>query len=95
MSDDVEHMLTTIDNPFDPFDQFDAWFEYDRSLGYDSCSLLARVAQSSSALSDKDENFLIEQAMQEIVDNDPLGVYVKVSKSVVKSDTQETEDSPG
>ena len=50
-------MLTTKDNPFDPFDQFDSWFMYDTQNGYNTCGLIARIAHTSNALSDA-ENFL-------------------------------------
>lgn len=32
----TEYMLTTLDNPFDPFTRFDEWLEYDTTLGYNS-----------------------------------------------------------
>ena len=43
-------MLTTIDNPFNPFDQFDEWFAYDVSKGYHTCSYLARIAKTSDEI---------------------------------------------
>lgn len=27
-------MLTTVDNPFDPFEQFTSWFMFDEEKGY-------------------------------------------------------------
>ena len=39
-------MLSTIDNPFNPFDDFDSWFHYDIEKGYNSCSYLARIART-------------------------------------------------
>ena len=44
--------LTTVDNPYDPFKQFDAWRRYDEGKGYNSCSYLARIARTSDQLSD-------------------------------------------
>ena len=43
--------LTTIDNPYDPFAQFDAWFRFDEGKGYHSCAYLARIARTSDQLS--------------------------------------------
>ena len=39
-------MLTTIDNPFDPFEQFDSWFLFDGEKGYNSCDYLGRIAKT-------------------------------------------------
>ena len=48
-----EVMLTTFDNPFDPFEQFDEWEAFDEEKGYRSCSLLARIAKTSDQLTEK------------------------------------------
>lgn len=35
--DDV--LLTTIDNPYDPYTQWEEWYAYDREMGYCTCEL--------------------------------------------------------
>lgn len=75
------HMLTTVDNPFDPFTQYDEWYNYDSAAGYHTPSLLARVAYLSDALSPADETQAIEKAIEEIVKENVLGIYKKVSVS--------------
>ena len=40
-------MLTTTDNPYNPFKNFDEWFMYDTEKGYNSCGYLARIAKLS------------------------------------------------
>lgn len=82
-SDDV-YMLTTVDNPFDPFTQWDEWFAFDESNGYHSCSLLARVAVTSSELSDLDQLIAIQEAIDEVVSVNMSGMHRKVSQSNVK-----------
>lgn len=72
-------MLTTIDNPFNPFTQYDQWFAYDREKGYDTPNYLARIAKVSDDLSDEEEALAIEQAIDEIVLMNVLGIYIKVS----------------
>lgn len=77
-----EIMLTTTDNPFDPFTQFEEWNAYDESLGYYTCSYLARFAYTSSELSDADQERAVEDAIDEIVRLNPLGIYKKIERQV-------------
>ena len=49
-----EFMLTTFDNPYDPFTQFDEWFHFDMEKGYNSCEYLARISRTSEELSEND-----------------------------------------
>lgn len=37
-------MLTTLDNPFNPFDNFEEWYKIDMQFNYNTCALLARIA---------------------------------------------------
>lgn len=73
-------MLTTIDNPFDPFEQFDEWMAFDVARGYNTCAYLARIAKTSDELSPQDEDLAIDKAMDEIVALNILGIYRKVYK---------------
>jgi hypothetical protein len=72
-------MLTTLDNPYDPFKQFDEWYAFDESMGYHTCSYVARIAKTSDELSEEDESLAIEQAIDEIISLNVLGIYKKVS----------------
>jgi len=74
-------MLTTKDNPFDPFTQFDEWNAFDEQKGYFTCSYLAKFAYTSTELSDKDQELAVEFAMDEIIKHNPLGIYKKVYES--------------
>lgn len=78
----VESMLTTDDNPFDPFDDYDNWLAYDINNGYNTAAYLARVTISSSDLSEPDQLSAISSAIDEIVSENPLGIYKKVSRDV-------------
>lgn len=70
--------ITTIDNPFDPFTQFDQWLTYDLEKGYNSCAYLARIARTSEQFSDEENEIEIERAIDEIILYDPLNIYRKV-----------------
>ena len=77
-----ETMLTTIDNPFDPFVQFDEWNAFDMDKGYYTCSYLARITKTSDELSQQDEDLAIESAINEIIDLNILGLYKKVTRDI-------------
>lgn len=71
-------MLTTIDNPYNPFNQFDEWRMYDETNGYYSSALLARIAYHSDELSEADQEIAIETAIDEIVKEDATLKFRKV-----------------
>lgn len=75
-------MLTTYDNPYDPFDEFDSWYRFDLDKGYDSCGYLARIARTSEQLTDFENNREIERAIDEIIKYDFMDVYRKVTREV-------------
>ena len=73
-------MLTTIDNPFNPFDDFTSWFMYDVEKGYNSCSYVARIAKTSEQFTEKENNEEIERAIDEIIEHDFMNMYDKVTR---------------
>lgn len=79
MEEPKQSMLTTVDNPFNPFTQFDEWYAYDESKGYHTCSYLARIVKSSDELSQADEDLAIEAAIDEIIKENILGIYKKIT----------------
>ena len=79
--DQGEFALTTVDNPFDPFTQWDEWYAYDARQGYHTPSFLARIAFTSDDLSDADQASAIQSAIEEIVRENVLGIYRKVSRN--------------
>ena len=75
-------MLTTFDNPFDPFEQFTSWFMFDTEKGYNSCDYLGRIAKTSDSFSDEENDAEIERAIDEIIQYDFMNIYKKVTKAV-------------
>lgn len=78
----IESMLTTIDNPYDPFDQYDEWYSFDSRQGYHTPSFLARITFLSDETSESDQSLSIELAIDEIVKENVNGLYKKVSREV-------------
>jgi hypothetical protein len=72
--------LTTFDNPFDPFDEFDSWNAFDVEKGYNCACYLARVANITEDMTQKEEALEIERAIDEIVALNPLHIFKKVSR---------------
>lgn len=76
----TQSLLTTTDNPYDPFTQFEDWYNYDYSQGYKTSEYLARIAKTSDELSDEDNEVAIEEAMNEILFLNVTGNYIRVTK---------------
>ena len=75
----TQSMLSTIDNPYNPFTQFDDWFAYDTRKKYYTLSFLARVTVTSLNISEADQALAIQNAIDEIVSENVSGIYIKVS----------------
>jgi hypothetical protein len=80
-----EYMLTTVDNPYDPFTEWDQWYVWDRNAGYHTPGFLARIARLGDDLSDGDQHQAIQSAIDEIVRENVLGVFRKVKEGDVKA----------
>ena len=70
-------MLTTYDNPYDPFKQFSLWFKTDMMLGHNCCQLLNETAFINTIQSEKLNEKDIQDAIDLIVKENPL-IYKKV-----------------
>ena len=78
--------LTTFDNPYDPFEDFDSWFMFDVTKGYNTCSLLGRTVRLLEDMTQKEEDEEVERAVNEIIKYDPLNIYKKVYRKVDNTD---------
>lgn len=72
------HMLSTVDNPFDPFTEYDQWSAFDAIRGYDTPQYLARTVVTSHDLSDEQQSEAYEEAIDLIVNLNINGKYIKV-----------------
>ena len=79
----MEHecMLTTFDNPFDPFEQFVSWFLFDTEKGYNTCSYVGRIANITDDMTDQEKAIENERAIDEIIKYDFMNRYKKVTKT--------------
>ena len=63
----TEVRLTTVDNPFDPFTEWDDWYFYDLQNGYNTCERIASITILSDQLSNQENVDSEEDAMDEII----------------------------
>lgn len=71
-------MLTTFDNPYNPFTQFEKWFLFDAEKGYNTCAYLGRIVRTSDEFTDEENNQANERAIDEIIKYDFRNIYRKV-----------------
>ena len=79
-------MLTTVDNPYDPFTQTEAWRSFDEDHGYYTREYLARIAKTSVEMSDEEYLNEIRRACEEIIKINPLKIYKIVEKEIKIAD---------
>ena len=82
MEENKDYMLTTNDNPYDPFDEFDEWFMFDVEQGYYTCAYLARIAKITEDMSQIERDRETDRAIDEIITLNPLGIYKRVERTV-------------
>src|SRR4051812_2249932 len=75
-----EYMLTTIDNPFDPFTQWREWLDWDEKAGYHTSGLLALLSPTSDELSDADQSVALYEGMVEICRENVSGSHMMLTQ---------------
>lgn len=61
------YRLTTLDNPFDPFDQYEEWNTFDEMHGYYTAGLMARFCVNSPAFSAEESVEADKEAIDKIM----------------------------
>lgn len=75
--------LSTFDNPFNPFTDYNSWLSFDKEKDYNSSERLMRVAKITEEMSDVEETREIERAIDTIIKNDFLNIFIKVSQDLI------------
>ena len=70
--------ITTTDNPFNPFEDFNSWFMFDIEKGYYTSNKLGRLTHLRDDMTELEENEEVERAIDELISVDPLDIYVKI-----------------
>lgn len=74
--------ITTYDNPYSPSKEFKEWFFYDIDHGYNTCSILAKLTNTSGNMTPYDETEEVERAIDRLIEKDPLKIYKKIVEYV-------------
>ena len=77
-----DYMLTTYDNPYNPFTDFETWFKTDVLLGHNSCQLLNEIANVNSIQDNYYNEKDVEDAIDYIISKFPM-IYRKVTKNEI------------
>lgn len=82
MMNEEELVLTTTDNPYNPKTEYEQWRAWDIDNGYNTEEYLSRIVSMNEKEFDVDDELVVmtltNQAIQEILENDMLNVYVLV-----------------
>lgn len=74
MTNNSPFLLSTEDNPYSPFTNYQAWYFEDLRLGYDTNGLLARMVANAEEFNDN----AVQDAMRDIVELNFSGKHVVV-----------------
>ena len=97
------YMLTTFDNPFNPFVDFKSWYMFDCEKRHNSSSRLARLVDINNEMTEKEINEEQNRAIDLMLKYDFVGEYfkgteediedyLKTRKSVEKSENVDEND---
>lgn len=78
-----EVMLSTFDNPFNPFNDFDSWWLFDKEKGYNSCEKLARLLKITEDMSSVEQEQERIRAIDRIIELDFTDTFIRVTRNTV------------
>ena len=70
--------ITTVDNPYNPFDDFTSWLMFDIEKGYDTNGKLARIVEIKDEMTEQEQEDEIERAIDRLISIDPMDIYKKI-----------------
>ncbi len=79
-----KYMLTTLDNPYNPFVDFSEWYMFDCEKGHNTCARLARIANIDSEMTEKEVAEEKERAMKVIVKYDFEDKFIMGTKDQIE-----------
>lgn len=89
------YLLSTMDNPYNPFIDWDSWYSYDESHGYRTCQVLDIHYKTSDLISESLDEYLYSLALEEIMDLYPYYVLISRETKVKPVDIDVLEEKLG
>ena len=84
--------ISTFDNPFNPFEDFDNWFLYDCEKDYYSLTKVARLAKVDDSMTEKEYAILLSTLIYNIDKHaNTLGHFEAYIKKPIKKTEKERE----
>lgn len=74
------YYLSTYDNPYDPAEQFDEWYNFDKRHHYNCCEILADLAYTSDQLTAEENEDEKRRAILGLISADPFNIYCMITK---------------
>ena len=78
-----KYMLTTFDNPYNPFVDFVSWYMFDCENGYNTSSHLARIVNIDNEMTQKEVDEERKRAIDFMLQFDFEGIYFKGSEEEI------------
>ena len=82
-----EAMLSTIDNPYNPCTNFDEWYAWDQMAAIKEnratcCCYLDRMSSVSDEVGENEYNQIMNDIIDDIVELNLNGKFIKVTKEI-------------
>lgn len=74
----ADYMVTTMDNPWNPFTHYHEWLSFDTSHGYNTDQWVYILSKTSSDLLKDEMEEQIDAGVESLLALDPFGIHVKV-----------------
>ena len=74
----ADYMVTTMDNPWNPFTHYHKWLDYDSEYGYNTDQWIYILSKTSSDLVKEEMEEQIDAGVDRLLELDPFGLHVKV-----------------
>lgn len=79
-----QYMLTTFDNPYNPFVDFSSWYMFDCEQGHNTSSRLARIVNIDSEMTQREIDMERDRAMNLLVKYDMEDIFFKGTEEQIE-----------